>query len=112
MESIKPNGFEEWAEKATKLIQDNPGIFNAQAAGPIDAAVYDGWTFITTQQKPKKVRRAEEWDGEIESSGTLEGPRNSAERANQRYLAPKEFITNRNAVPWVPAPILDASQYV
>jgi NADH dehydrogenase (ubiquinone) 1 alpha subcomplex subunit 5 len=112
VESIKPAGYDDWAERATKMVQEHPEIFNSNTPGPHGLSHHGGHSFVTTQQKAEEDERLEEWDGEEVTAGTLEGPRTAEERASQQFIAQKDYLIDQTAVRWEPEPQLEASQYV
>lgn len=112
VESIKPEGYEEWAKKAAELVEKNPGVFDTTEGSPQRVSEHDGGTFVTTQQRKQDDEREEEWDGEKVATPTLEGSRARPERAHQQCLAQDDPADGAGDVKWEPEPPLEASQYV
>ena len=112
VESIKPEGYEEWARKAADLVEKNPRVFDTPEGSPQRVSEHSGGTFVTTQQRKQDDEREEEWDGEKVATPTLEGPRSRSERAYQQYLKQDNPAAGADAAKWEPEPPLEASQYV
>lgn len=110
VDAIKPQGYDDWAERAKKMVQEHPEIFDSKTPGPHSLSQHGGQTFVTTQQKAEQDERLEEWDGEEVTAGTLEGPRFAEERASQKFIAQKDYLIDQKAVQWEPEPQLEASQ--
>lgn len=64
VESFKPQGYEEWSERAKKMVQEHPDWFQSTAAGTPGLISSGGSTFVYTQQKAEQDDRYVEWDGE------------------------------------------------
>ena len=118
VESIKPPGWEEWAEKAKARIAEHPEVFNTPEGG-VDheggtfgkhvKIVRQGKTFVTTQNQQEVDEQEEEWDGEV-GEIVLEGPRTTAERANLKDIGRMRPGSDQKTVTWEPEPPLEASQ--
>ena len=115
VESIKPEGYDAWSEKARETIADHPDVFNTPEGrtqhdkGKNVRSVHDGRTFVTTQLPEEQDERVLEWDGE-KASAELEGTRTQAERKSQRLLGMERPGSDRKTVEWTPEPPLEASQ--
>lgn len=119
VESVKPPGWEEWAEKAKAKIASNPEVFNTPEGG-IDheggssgkhvKSIKQGRTFVTTQNQLEPDEREEEWDGETVGAAVLEGPKSGAESAVLKDIARVRPGSDRKTITWEPEPPLEASQ--
>ena len=119
VDSVKPSGFEEWAEKAKAKIAANPEVFNtpdggvdyeAGAFGKHVKIVRQGRTFVTTQNQLEPDERAEEWDGETVNAAVLEGPRSTAETGDLKGIGKQRPGSDQKTITWEPEPPLEASQ--
>lgn len=59
---MKPAGYDEWAERARKLIEDNPTAFGVGKGGR-SLTQEEGRLFVSIKQKEPKDERLVEWDG-------------------------------------------------
>lgn len=94
IESIKAEGYEEWAKRAAEKVQKYPEAF--QPGGKLEYSSSNGNEFVTTkafQDEPEGTRSEEE---EIGWAGLLKG-------------RPQDYS---KLVQWEPEPPLEASQYV
>ncbi len=119
IESVKPEGFDEWAERAKKTIAQNPEVFNTPEGGvPHEEGkhvkdVQDGRSFVTTILKEEPDERLEEWDGEVDEGPVLEGTRTAAERAGQfKDIERERPGSDDKTIEWETEPPLDRNQYV
>lgn len=64
VESIKPQGYDEWAERAKRMVEKYPHLFNSTTPGLHSLTKHGGSTFVVTQQKVEEDERLLEWDGE------------------------------------------------
>ena len=108
VEAIKPEGYDQWVEKARKQLADNPKAFGTPKTGVgwnegknVESA-YNGRTFVTSQLVPEDDDQVTEWDGETEVTPE---PSQAVPRAGTN-----QPDTNTKLVDWVPEPPLDASQ--
>lgn len=100
IESIKPEGYDEWAKKAAEKVEKFPEAF--QPGNRHQALKAGGSTYITTEEK-------EHEDQEFQS---LEGPRTQEEKAAETRLLKRGRRQDHSAaVQWEPEPALDTSQY-
>lgn len=118
MEAVKAEGYDAWAERATKKIAENPEVFNTPEGG-VDheegkhiRIVRDGRSFVSTRLKDEPDERLEEWDGEEVGAPELEGTRTTEERAGQKVVGMKRPGSDEKTVTWEHEPPLEASQYV
>ena len=112
VESIEPEGYEEWSSRAADLVEKNPKIFNMPEGSPQRVSEHNGGIFVTTAVPKEEDERLEEWDGEKVALPTLEGSRTMSERSHQQYVAQDDPSEDANTVTWEPEPPLEASQYV
>ena len=119
VESVKPPGYDEWAEKAKATIAAHPDVFNTPEGG-VDheggtfgkhvKSVKQGRTFVATQNQQEPDEREEEWDGETVGAAVLEGPRSAAERADLKDIGRVRPGSDQKTITWEPEPPLEASQ--
>lgn len=64
VESFKPQGYDEWSERAKKMVEEHPDMFQSSAAGSPSLISSGGSTFVSTEQKAEEDDRYVEWDGE------------------------------------------------
>ena len=101
VESIKPEGYDEWAEKAAEKIEKYPEAFQPGRFYAHSSA--GGEDFVTVEYKEFEKQ---EWT-------SLEGTRSSEERAAEVALLRKGGQEDYSkVVNWEPEPPLEASQYV
>jgi len=112
VESIKPEGYEAWAQRAAELVEKNPRVFDMPEGSPQSVAKHNGGAFVTTAVQQEEDEREEEWDGEKVATPTLEGSRSRSERSHQRLVAQDDPADDATTVTWEPEPPLEASQYV
>ena len=101
IESIKPEGYDEWAKKAAEKIEKYPEAF--QPGGNYVRKTAGGQDFVTVQ----------DYEDEDEEWTSLEGTRDEEEKAAETALLKKGRRQDYSkTVNWQPEPPLDASQYV
>lgn len=117
IESIKPEGFDEWNAKAKAIVAEHPDVFETAEGGVAHDGgrhvkkTRNGMTFIESQTPPEYDDQKVEWDGEKDSGGELEGPRSMEERKGQAEALAKERPgTDTKTVKWEPEPPLSAEQ--
>lgn len=113
VESVKPDGYEEWSKRASEKLKAHPELFQLQASGEAVMSVHDGRIAIGTEDPPQTDDRDVEWDGE-RVAATPEGVRTQDERAYQRFLSGNlsSLGAKDEAITWEPEPSLEATQYV
>lgn len=99
IESIKPEGYDEWKKRATEKIEKYPEAF--QPGGHYAHQSVGGQEFVTIQEQ-----RDEDEDEEVPSLDSTYRP---AEVALFNRVGRSEYM---KAVTWEPEPPLEASQYV
>lgn len=117
VEASVPPGYEQWAEKARKLIKEHPERFRVKSSdkltGAAAARIEKGGQMFVLRQVPKKVdMRDQEWDGEVDEGPELEGSRTLEERQDLRLLFERTDLGGADQVQWVPEPQLTADQWV
>ncbi|KAI9812841.1 MAG: hypothetical protein M1832_006462 [Thelocarpon impressellum] len=118
VEATKPPGYDEWAARARKTVEEHPDVFSTPAGG----VEHDGGRhvkseragrrFVTTKLAQQPDERLEEWDGEPVGAPELEGTRTTAERADQIVLGRARPGVDLKQVEWEAEPSLEASQCV
>ncbi|KAJ9635800.1 hypothetical protein H2201_000206 [Coniosporium apollinis] len=88
IESVKPEGFDQWAARVRKQIEAHPDAFEKHGTGVKHSAA--GKDFVTTRYAEEVDEREEEWDSEPIEAPELEGVRNSVERKGQAEAMQKE----------------------
>lgn len=101
IESIKPEGYEEWAKKAAEKIEKHPEAFQP------------GGTYVHKSSAGQDFVMHEEKEFEDQEWTSLEGTRSSEEKAAEVALLRKGRREDYSkVVNWEPEPPLEASQYV
>ncbi|WYZ45451.1 hypothetical protein EsH8_VIII_000767 [Colletotrichum jinshuiense] len=114
VESAVPPGYAEWEKKAEQIVKDKPEQFRL-VSGRVDGSgartvkVGNRTFVVATQHDPQDVR-VEEWDGEKDEGGTLEGPRTEAERKDHKLLAERKDLNDIVKVQWEAEPQLTSDQ--
>ncbi|TDZ16531.1 NADH-ubiquinone oxidoreductase 29.9 kDa subunit [Colletotrichum sidae] len=114
VEATVPPGYEEWEKKAEQIVKEKPEQFRL-VSGRVDGSGARTVTLgnrrfiVATQHEPRDVR-LEEWDGEKDEGGTLEGPRDEKEREDHKLLAERKDLNDVAKVQWTPEPQLTADQ--
>ncbi|KAL2040484.1 hypothetical protein N7G274_006927 [Stereocaulon virgatum] len=99
IESIKPEGYEEWAKKAAEKLAKHPEAF--QPGGNYKLQKAGGQSFVTKEDNPY----------EDEEFTSLEGPRSAEEKAAETKMIKRgRRVDYSDTVKWEPEPPLDASQ--
>lgn len=102
IESIKPEGYEEWAKRAAQIVQQNPEAF--QPGNRHQYMQAGGESYVTIEGKEY---------GDQESTSSEGGSRTQEEIAPEMRLPEtgrrKDYT---DTVKWEPEPALEASQYV
>ncbi|RFU35628.1 hypothetical protein B7463_g739, partial [Scytalidium lignicola] len=114
--SVKPAGYDEWAAKAKKLLEEHPEVFNTPEGG-IDynkgqhlKEVFVGRSFVTTKAEEDLDEQRLEWNGEADLGPELEGVRTTEEKKGLSVLAKKRPGEDEKTVKWEPEPALTADQ--
>jgi NADH dehydrogenase (ubiquinone) 1 alpha subcomplex subunit 5 len=117
VEAAVPPGYEAWVEKAAAVVNAHPEEFSETSLARVDGAKgfrveKNGQSFVVRHLPKHEDERYQEWDGEIDEGGELEGPRSAEERAEQRLIAERTDIENVKQIEWEPEPQLTADQWV
>jgi NADH dehydrogenase (ubiquinone) 1 alpha subcomplex subunit 5 len=114
--SVVPEGYEEWSAKAKKIVAEHPEVFNTPE-GEVDfdggrhlKEVKGGKVFVTSRMDKELDDYNDEWDGEIDHGPELEGTRSAAERKGQKILGLKRPGEDEKQIQWDPEPPLTADQ--
>lgn len=101
IESIKPEGYDEWAKKAAEKMEQYPEAFRPGGSYVVKSA--GGQEFVSREHKGYEDQ---EWT-------SLEGTRSDEEKAAEVALLRKGRRQDyTKVVNWEPEPPLEASQYV
>lgn len=116
VEQTVPPGYNEWAAKAKELVSKNPEQFRV-ASGRVDGSEartvkLGNRVFVIGAKHEEGDIRYEEWDGEADEGGELEGIRTPAERRDQVIWAERKPLEDHEKVEWEEEPQLTAEQYV
>jgi NADH dehydrogenase (ubiquinone) 1 alpha subcomplex subunit 5 len=116
VESIVPPGYNEWAAKAKELVLKSSEQFRVNS-GRIDgsevrAVKLGDRVFVVGTRHEEKDIRVEEWDGEEDEGGELEGVRTPEERQDQVIWAERKPLEDHEQVEWEDEPQLTADQLV
>ncbi|KAF0319106.1 NADH-ubiquinone oxidoreductase 29.9 kDa subunit [Colletotrichum sp. SAR11_59] len=114
VEATVPPGYEEWETKAEQIVKEKPEQFRL-VSGRVDGSgartvKLGNRMFVVGKQHEAKDVRLEEWDGEKDEGGTMEGPRTEAERQDHKLLAERKDVNDVAKVQWEPEPQLTADQ--
>jgi NADH dehydrogenase (ubiquinone) 1 alpha subcomplex subunit 5 len=114
--SVVPEGYEEWSAKAKKILAEHPEVFNTPEGGVAFEGgkhlreVKGGKVFVTSKIDKELDDYVDEWDGEIDHGPELEGTRTAAERKGQQILGMQRPGEDEKKVTWEPEPPLTADQ--
>ncbi|KAK4246391.1 ETC complex I subunit conserved region-domain-containing protein [Corynascus novoguineensis] len=115
VEAVVPPGYDEWADKAQKLLSEHPDKFDVKGSDSIYGAraikvERGGRAFVVRQIPVKEDMRYEEWDGEKDEGPELEGSRTLEERQDLKHIFERKDISDVEHVEWEPEPQLTADQ--
>lgn len=115
VEQIEPPGYSEWAARAKELVSKNPEQFRV-ASGRVDGSEartvkLGDRVFVIGAKHEAGDIRYEEWDGEADEGGELEGIRTPAERKDQVIWAERKPLEDHEKIEWEDEPQLTAEQY-
>lgn len=116
VQDVKPAGYDEWQAKAKALLEKHPEHFDQYDRPTADrstaAGVQRGGSFfVVRRHAPNVDERYQEWDGEEDHGGELEGPRTSEERKDQAQAFTKNIFEGED-VHWEDEPKLTTDQCV
>jgi NADH dehydrogenase (ubiquinone) 1 alpha subcomplex subunit 5 len=117
VEAAVPPGYDEWAEKARKLLAEHPDEFTVASGSSVTGATAikverGGQAFVVRHIPPEEDMRLQEWDGEVDEGPELEGSRAPDERQDLRHIFERRDIADVEHVEWEPEPQLTAEQWV
>jgi NADH dehydrogenase (ubiquinone) 1 alpha subcomplex subunit 5 len=119
VEAVEPPGYKEWAQRAQKIIEENPNEFSIAGGDKLDGAraitiATGGYTFVHRTDPKEKDIRQNEWDGEHDEGEGSEGLRGPEERENSRFdsLYARKSLEIPNKIKWDAEPQMTADQYV
>ncbi|KAI8632021.1 ETC complex I subunit conserved region-domain-containing protein [Xylariaceae sp. FL1651] len=117
VEAAEPPGHKEWAQRAQKVIEENPEEFNIASSAKLDGAAASkvtagGSVFVQRTDPQEKDMRYQEWDGERDESDGTEGLRGPEEREDPRVdaLYDRKPLETPNKVQWESEPQMTAEQ--
>lgn len=116
MNSVEPEGYRAWADKAKQTLADHPEVFNtaegtvAHDEGRHVKEVIGGRSFVTSKPEREYDERIVEWDSEKDEGPQLEGTRTAAERKVQQSWGIERPGSEIKTVQWEPEPPLTADQ--
>lgn len=114
VESVVPPGYEQWSAKAKELVNKNPQQFRI-SSGRVDGSgaravkIGDRVFIVGSRHEPGDIR-TEEWNGEEDEGGELEGIRTPEERKSQVVWAERKPLEDHEKVEWEDEPQLTADQ--
>lgn len=114
VEAQVPPGYAEWAERAKKLVGDNADVFRVNS-GRVDGSEarvvkMGDRVFVVGQRHEPGDPRVEEWDGEADEGGELEGVRTLDEKSDLVLLAERKPLEDHEQIEWEDEPQLTADQ--
>lgn len=114
VEAQVPPGYEEWAVKARKLVGESADKFRVNS-GRVDGSEartvkLGNRVFVIGQRHQAEDVRVEEWDGEADEGGELEGARTVEERKDQILIAERKPLEDHEQIEWQDEPQLTADQ--
>lgn len=118
VEAVVPPGYDEWAERARKLLREHPDEFTTASPGAVSGATAlrvekSGQTFVVRQVPQEQDLRYQEWDGEVDEGSVLEGSRTLEERQEDlKQIFERRDLHDVEHVEWEPEPQLTAEQWV
>lgn len=114
--SVVPEGYAEWAERAKKLLAEHPEVFNTPEGGVAHdeerhiSETRGGRNFVLSKVEEEYDELKDEWDGEV-GEPELEGTRSTQDRKGQSAIGVKRPGIDTKQVAWDPEPQLTAAQY-
>ncbi|KAL8730123.1 MAG: hypothetical protein Q9181_004780, partial [Wetmoreana brouardii] len=102
VDSIKPQGYEEWAQRAQKNVDEHPEVFGK------DADVRK--IFVPAQLMDYVDELDVEWNGNKMQIPSIEGTRTDEEKERRSQLMKKSPASAETPVQWENEPPLEASQ--
>lgn len=119
VQAAEPPGYSEWAQRAQKIIGENPEDFDIAASARRDGfktvAIISGNSLFVSRTNPQAEDvRYQEWDGERDEGEGNEGLRGTEEREDPRLeaLYERKPLEISRKFKWEPEPQITADQYV
>ncbi|RDA90006.1 hypothetical protein CP533_5769 [Ophiocordyceps camponoti-saundersi (nom. inval.)] len=114
VELTKPPGHQEWAARAREIVRRHPDQFRV-ASGRVDRSEalsisLGSRMFVIGSKHDGGDVRLEEWNGEEDEGGELEGIRTPEERRDQATWAERTPTENLDKVEWENEPQLTPAQ--
>ncbi|KAL8866936.1 MAG: hypothetical protein Q9174_005985 [Haloplaca sp. 1 TL-2023] len=101
--SVQPPGYEEWAQRAQKNVDNHPEVFGK---GRDVRKVY-----VPARLVSEVDEQDMEWDGKgVGQLKSMEGSRTDEEKAKRAQVMEKYVTTQADPVPWENEPPLEATQ--
>ncbi|KAI0193835.1 ETC complex I subunit conserved region-domain-containing protein [Astrocystis sublimbata] len=117
LEAAVPPGYEEWAERARKVVEENPDEFSIDTRAKVDGAkaicVTAGESLFVHRTDPQpRDSRYLEWDGERDEGNGNEGLRGPEEREDPRLSSvySRKPLELPSKVKWEAEPQMTADQ--
>ncbi|KAK4238087.1 ETC complex I subunit conserved region-domain-containing protein [Achaetomium macrosporum] len=115
VEATVPPGYDEWADKARKLLSEHPERFNVAHGASVSGATAikverGGEAFVVRHFPQEEDMRYQEWDGEVDEGPELEGSRTLEEKQDLRHIFERRDLGDVEQVQWEPEPQLTADQ--
>ncbi|KAI4123913.1 MAG: hypothetical protein LQ338_005060 [Usnochroma carphineum] len=102
VENTKPQGYDEWAQRAQKRVKEHPEVFGEEA----DVSRI----YVQAMLTREKNRLDIEWDGEKNLPPALEGTRTEEEKDTQQLRLQRAKSKGQELEDWENEPPLEASQ--
>ncbi|SPQ23727.1 11578874-0779-4d8b-b26c-e6ec27f8529a [Thermothielavioides terrestris] len=85
VEEVVPPGYDEWHERAKKLLDEHPDQFTVASGTSVKGAAAfkverNGETFVVRHIPPEEDMRYQEWDGELDEGPVREDSRTAEEK--------------------------------
>lgn len=120
MSGVVPEGYEAWAKKAEGVIKEHPEVFNTPEGGvdhvgeggkgKMTRMEVDGKLFVGSREERPVDEIWDEWDGEADSGGELEGTRTREDRKSLLALTKERPGSDTKTVKLDPEPMLTVEQ--
>lgn len=115
VEKTVPPGYTEWVARAKELVSSNQEQFRV-TSGRVDGSEartvkLGNRVFVLGSKHEAGDIRFEEWNGEEDEGGELEGLRTPEERKDQAVWAERKPLEDHETVKWEDEPPLTADQY-
>lgn len=106
LESVKPEGLEEWQKRIEKIVDAHPEAFRKI---PVPGGSFN----IVWREKAAEGMKTAEWDDEYVGPAYLEGPRTLKEREKQGEIMQRDVRAENAKIPRIePEPAMTLEQCV